>query len=93
VTGAELLAMIKSRGGRVHRYRAIRVCCLTTDEGLARELLAMGARLFRTASGPNPYRRGDKLEWDLELQQVEVEGPTVWEAAGERLRLVKGGAS
>jgi hypothetical protein len=71
----------------VHRYRAEAVYVLTNSEKLKDQLEALGARQFRPEKDTYPvgsYRRapGGPPEWDLSIQNVEVEGDkTVWEAA------------
>jgi len=78
-TAAELLADIRSRGGRVHRMmKPPGVFVLTTDSALAAWLQDKGARL---KAGPYPLARGDdRREWDLTLNSVKTDG-SLWEAA------------
>jgi hypothetical protein len=93
--GAELLAEIRERGGRVYRMREERVFCLTDDAELAEWLLKLGARGFAPRNygagldglTPGAFFRarpqfGGKVEYDLWLTPIVTEGLTLWEAAG-----------
>ena|SRR5215469_9069429 len=84
---AELLAEIRSRGGRVYRMRVPdRVFCLTDDATVAAWLLDLGARGYTTTGlvtqeGGYPRARDGKHEWDLYVHTIPVaEGESLWEA-------------
>jgi hypothetical protein len=91
-TAEELLSRIRERGGRVHRMRdGYAVFCLTDDPEVARGLMLMGARPYRAVGDGPPHpstppggylrAKGGKIEWDLQLNTIPVEG-SLWSAAG-----------
>jgi len=78
----ELLADIRSRGGRVHRMmQPPGVFVLTTDPGVAAWLQDLGARLKCEPQGYPLARDSTLREWDLTLGSIRVDG-SLWEAAG-----------
>ena len=85
MTAEALIERIKARGGRVHCMPSRMVFCLTADEVLRDGLIELGGR-YHAASGvggEHGYRMGERLEWDIWIHQIPVEGPTtIYEAAG-----------
>lgn len=87
---AELLDEIRERGGRVYRMRSVRVCCLTDSVETAQWLLSLGGYANRPQNwqhlagypvGAYERARDGKVEWDIWIERIPVEGD-LWEAAG-----------
>ena len=86
-TATELVRLIRERGGRVHRYRAVQVFVLTNSEELQRWLTGdeIGGKLFTApndSTPPGSYQRArdSKPEWDVVITNAKV-GGDIWEAA------------
>lgn len=92
MTAEKLVERIHARGGRVFCLPSRMVFVLTTDEVLRDGLMELGGRFHSTATGGGPggYKRGrqkgDKIEWDIWIHTIPVEGETtIYEAAGGKL--------
>jgi hypothetical protein len=82
-TAQELVAMIRERGGRLFRMESVEmVFALTTDRGLADDLVRMGGRYNGGGAGYTRSRDPVVVEWDVWIHQIPVSGEaTIWEAA------------
>jgi hypothetical protein len=91
MTAEALIERIKARGGRIFCMETRMVFVLTTDKELRDGLIKLGGRFHSTNAGGGlgGYKRSrdsDKLEWDIWIHTIPVEGETtIYEAAGGKL--------
>ena len=92
MTAEKLVERIRAKGGRLICLPSRMVFCLTTDETLREGLIKLGGRYHSSSAGDGgpggykPARDSDKLEWDIWIHQIPVEGEqTIYEAAGGKL--------
>jgi hypothetical protein len=92
-TAAEVLAVIRERGGRVYRMREARAFCLTDNRELAGWLVRKGGVTFRGPGNdpalvdmPGAYRRerNGKIEWDVWIERIETSDISLWDALADR---------
>lgn len=81
-TSEALIAEIRGQGGRVYRLREQLVFCLTNNPELAEWLVEIGGQPYAPnghTGGAYPRARDGSVEFDIYLQNIPVNGPSLWE--------------